>query len=112
MKRVGDASFSRPGSCGVLPSTVYFSATARGLIACRAPTSNGYFSRRGVPTTTRLSNQKIKLDGTSYNYGYSYDAATGQVATVSYPSGFVAEYDYTALGYLSQVKDHISGASL
>ncbi|MBV9991179.1 MAG: VCBS repeat-containing protein [Alphaproteobacteria bacterium] len=65
-----------------------------------------------VPTydsDVRLQNQKLKLDGTAYNYTYSYDPATGNMSSVVYPSGFQADYTYNTYGYLTQITDHGTG---
>jgi YD repeat-containing protein len=51
------------------------------------------------------------VGGTTYSYTTTYDT-NGRVSTVTYPSGFVAEYDYTSLGYLADIKDHTSGATI
>ena len=40
------------------------------------------------------------------------NAATGQVGTMHYPSGFTALYTYTSRGYLNQIKDNASGTVL
>jgi RHS repeat-associated protein len=34
---------------------------------------------------------------------------SGRVSTVTYPSGFVAKYDYNSYGYLADIKDNSSG---
>jgi RHS repeat-associated protein len=62
---------------------------------------------------TRISTQQIKLDGTFYDYVYTYDdtatgggMGTGNIASVTYPSGFRADYSYNSYGYLTQITDH------
>jgi RHS repeat-associated protein len=70
-------------------------------------------------TKTRISTQQIKLDGTTYDYGYTYDdtatgggTGTGNIASVTYPSGFRADYSYNTYGYLSQITDHGTGKTI
>src|ERR1700734_2515314 len=62
-------------------------------------------------TLGRESGLTLKIDGTSYVYHVSYNS-DGRVATVTYPSGFVAQYDYTSLGYLADIKDHSTGSTI
>src|SRR6202030_3096192 len=49
--------------------------------------------------------------GNAFLYTTTYNATNGQVATVTYPSTFALQYVYTALGYLSQIKDNSSGTA-
>lgn len=58
----------------------------------------------------RPSSNALSIDGTNYSYAQGYDA-NGRLATLSYPSGFAAQYAYTSSGYLSQIKDNSSGAA-
>ncbi len=57
----------------------------------------------GRPTASTLS-----VGGTNYTYTVNYDFY-GRPSTVAYPSGFTAQYVYTSLSYLSQIKDAGSG---
>lgn len=53
----------------------------------------------------QVSAVAIKADGTTYTYSLGYDSTSGRLNTVTYPSGFVAQYDYNAYGYLADIKD-------
>jgi RHS repeat-associated protein len=86
------------------------------------PTSDRYYSRRHranagysrghtYDSLSRPSQVTLVINGTSYPYGRSYNS-DGRLATLSYPSGFVAKYVYTTLGYLYQIQDNATGAVL
>jgi RHS repeat-associated protein len=47
------------------------------------------------------------IDGAVYTMGATYDA-NSRLATVSYPSGFVAKYGYNNLGFANQLSDNTS----
>ena len=77
-----------------------------------AATDNGYLRTHTYDGIGRPSGTTIAIWDSSYSYATSYDATTGQVGTVHYPSGFTALYTYTARGYLNQIKDNASGTVL
>jgi RHS repeat-associated protein len=81
--------------------------------ACAASTcSTANYERSYVyDTLGRETRQALNIAGTSYHYDITYNS-DGRVATLSYPSGFVAQYDYTSLGYLADIKDHSTGAAI
>ncbi len=76
---------------------------------CSAASYQRSFSYNALGQASAVA---IKVDGTTYTYGLSYDSASGRVSTVSYPSGFVAKYDYNAYGYLADIKDNGTGAAI
>ena len=45
------------------------------------------------------------IDGTDYTESYSYNAY-GQLATLTYPSGFATDFTYTGKGYLEKISRH------
>ena len=51
----------------------------------------------------------MTIAAASYTIGASYDAQ-GRVDTLTYPSGFAVRHVYTALGYLSEVRNDASNA--
>ncbi len=59
----------------------------------------------------RVADDRLTLDGTAHHYLVSYDS-DGRIDTVSYPSGFVARYNYTPLGYLARIVDDATAAVL
>jgi RHS repeat-associated protein len=81
--------------------------------ACAASTcSTANYERSYVyDTLGRETRQALTIAGTTYHYDITYNS-DGRVATLSYPSGFVAQYDYTSLGYLADIKDHSTGAAI
>ncbi|MEI9997493.1 MAG: FG-GAP-like repeat-containing protein [Rhizomicrobium sp.] len=79
--------------------------TAAGCASVASDRSFAY-DALGRPTTMTLV-----IGSNTYVYTTAYDS-DGRPATVAYPSGFVRRNAYTALGYLSQVKDDASGAVL
>ncbi|HEY0282202.1 MAG TPA: Ig-like domain-containing protein, partial [Rhizomicrobium sp.] len=50
----------------------------------------------------------VITNGVSVTYTPAYDG-NGRLSTVAYPSGLTVRYVYTALGYVSQIKDNGSG---
>ena len=78
---------------------------------CTSPSNSTTFKAFTYDSLGRPSTLGITVGGTTYTYTTAYDA-NGRVSTVTYPSGFVAEYDYTSLGYLSTIKDHTAGTAI
>src|SRR5262249_12220846 len=64
------------------------------------------FDGYGRPYTTAIAAGGSTVG--TYTTVYNSD---GHLWKTQYPSGFTAEYAYTSLGYLSQLKDSSSGAS-
>jgi RHS repeat-associated protein len=52
----------------------------------------------------RPSNVHTNVDGYAFQMGATYDG-NGRLSTVQYPTGFVAKYSYTSLGYVQQLTD-------
>ncbi|MDD4617067.1 MAG: hypothetical protein PHW76_08165, partial [Alphaproteobacteria bacterium] len=69
-----------------------------------AATTDGYARVPTYDAQGRLIRTTLTIAGTQYHNDIAYDA-NGRVATVTYPSGFVLAYNYTSLGYLSEVID-------
>jgi len=68
----------------------------------------------GSPTYDTLSRPKkvtLAVNGSSAFYTRTYNG-DGRIDTLTYPSGFVAKYVYTARGYLQQIQDNSNGAVL
>ncbi|HTQ12961.1 MAG TPA: FG-GAP-like repeat-containing protein, partial [Rhizomicrobium sp.] len=76
---------------------------------CSSSTYQRTFSYNGLGQTSSVA---IKADGTTYTYSMTYDSASGRLATLAYPSGFVAKYEYNATGYLADIKDNSSGTAV
>jgi RHS repeat-associated protein len=78
----------------------------------QATGSNAGYSRTYVyDSQERPSKVTLVANGTSYAYKPTYNGDS-RVDTLTYPSGFVVKYVYSALGYLLQLKDNASGAVL
>ena len=75
---------------------------------CTSPTMSSYFRSQTYDSLGRPSVTTLTIGGTNYAYTTAYNS-DGRVDTVTYPSGFVAKYVYTSLGYLSEIKDNVSG---
>src|SRR5665213_82063 len=76
--------------------------------SCTTPSSSTYFRALTYDSLGRPSTTTLTIGGTNYTYTTTYNS-DGRIDTVTYPSGFVAKYVYTSLGYLSQIKDNGSG---
>ncbi len=61
-------------------------------------------------TYGRISSKKLKRSGTNFTYTMTYNS-DGRLATLEYPSGFIAKYVYTSLGYLSEIENNSSGTA-
>jgi len=88
----------------------------------RAPTSDHYFSHRcrhnasysrtpAYDSLSRPTQVTLAIGNKSYSYNRSYNSDS-RLATLTYPSGFVAKYVYTTLGYLYQIQDNATSAVL
>ena len=75
---------------------------------CQAETSTGYNRTHVYDNLGRASSTTTTLD-TTYTVSVNYDAS-GRVDTQSYPSGLVAKYVYTTLGYLKEVRNNTGNA--
>jgi RHS repeat-associated protein len=90
-----------------LTSTFTFDVGTNGLGRLTSETTGSGFERdyayadaAGRPSATTTT-----IDGTAYIYSYTYQT-DGQLATVTYPSGFVSYRSPTTnLGYLYEVRD-------
>ncbi len=77
---------------------------------CTSPSTASYFRAHAYDLYGRPSSVALSIAGGANNtYAITYDA-NGRVATVTYPSGFVAKYVYTSLGYLSEIVDNTTSA--
>jgi RHS repeat-associated protein len=77
--------------------------------ACYSGTYQRTFSYNSLGQTSSVA---MKVDGTTYTYAMTYEAGSGRVSTVTYPSGFVAKYDYNSYGYLADIRDNATGAAI
>ncbi len=97
---------------GGLTSTWSFDTATNGVGKMAADsTSDGaghtfQYDGLGRPITTTTI-----VDGNSYAVTTSYDGIS-RPDLVTYPSGFAVKYVYTSLGYLSQIKNNATSASL
>jgi RHS repeat-associated protein len=78
---------------------------------CSTPSNATTFRAYTYDSLGRPSTLGLTVAGSTYTYTTTYDA-NGSVSTVTYPSGFVAEYDYTSLGYLADIEDHTTDATI
>ena len=53
----------------------------------------------------------VTIDGTQYSSSATYDA-NGRPDTATSPSGFTRKYIYTSLGFLSEIRDNATSATL
>jgi RHS repeat-associated protein len=86
-------------------------ANGVGMLAGATGSNAGYSRTHTYDSLSRPSQVTLVINGTSYLYGRSYNS-DGRLATLSYPSGFVAKYVYTTLGYLAQIQDNATAAVL
>jgi RHS repeat-associated protein len=72
---------------------------------CEAQADNGYKRTHSYDTLGRISTTATVLDNPSQpaTVSVSYDAATGRLVNKTWPTGYQASYEYTALGYLKKV---------
>lgn len=91
---------TRPNGIG-RPATACVNTTT-----CSA--SPNFWQQPNYDAYGRPIKDQQKIDGTFYSYNIAY-TPDGRIDTITYPSGFVAKYVYTALGYLSQIKDGATG---
>jgi RHS repeat-associated protein len=75
---------------------------------CKATGDNGYIRLHSYDNLGRSVSTATTIDA-SYVTGNTFDS-NGRIATQSYPNGLVVKYVYTALGYLSEVRDNASNA--
>ncbi|MBV9990521.1 MAG: VCBS repeat-containing protein [Alphaproteobacteria bacterium] len=87
--------------------------TGRFMSACiNATCSAGNYQLTATyDSYSRLQTGKVKIDGVSNPYTYSYDT-NGRLYTVAYPSGFTAKYVYNSYGYLSQIQDNSTSSTV
>jgi RHS repeat-associated protein len=86
-------------------------ANGVGMLAS-ATGSNASYSRTPVyDSLSRPTQVTLTIGNKSYSYNRSYNSDS-RLATLSYPSGFVAKYVYTTLGYLYQIQDNATSAVL
>ncbi|MFC7205945.1 RHS repeat-associated core domain-containing protein [Comamonas endophytica] len=72
---------------------------------CEARANNGYerihtYDALGRPTVTGT---RLDSSATAATMGQTYDPVTGRLASKTWPTGYKAEYSYTAGGYVSKV---------
>lgn len=73
-----------------------------------ATTGPVYMRTIAYDALARPSSVTLTVDGNSRVYSLNYDA-NSRIQTVTHPSGLVAKYTYTTLGYLGQISDNASG---
>lgn len=96
---------------GTYTSTWVYDEAAHGIGKLyTASTSAGYVRSYNYDSRSRPILTRLTIAGAPYVYQTSYDSY-GRVATVSYPSGFIAKYVYTSLSYQSQVVDNATGSA-
>lgn len=78
---------------------------------CEETATNGFDRSTSYDAAGRIVSLTTTMD-TTFTSGVSYDAATGRVDKVSYPSGLVVQYGYTAGGYLKTVTDLHANAAI
>ncbi|HWD27598.1 MAG TPA: FG-GAP-like repeat-containing protein, partial [Rhizomicrobium sp.] len=94
-------------------STWTWDSALHGVRALASATTGTSYSRTmtydtlGRPSTTTLT-----IGGTNYVYANAYNATNGKIDTVTYPSGLQAKNVYTSLGYLSQIQNVATSATL
>ncbi|HEX3675345.1 MAG TPA: RHS repeat domain-containing protein, partial [Rhizomicrobium sp.] len=82
---------------------------------CNAGTcaAANYERTYAINSLGQTTSMQLKIDGTTtYTYAMTYESGSGRLSTLTYPSGFVAKYDYNAYGYLSDIKDNATGAAI
>ena len=73
----------------------------------------GYSRSHHYDALLRPIETDITVDGATYSTKESYDPVTGRPSTVTYPSGTVASYAYTSLGFVTAISKTapVSGSS-
>jgi RHS repeat-associated protein len=67
----------------------------------------GYLRSFAYDSLSRPSQSSTTVDGTVYTFSATRDG-NGRISTITYPSGFVAQYSYNSLGYSNQLADGTS----
>jgi RHS repeat-associated protein len=67
----------------------------------------GYQRNFTYDSLGRPSQASTTVDSTVYTFSATRDG-NGRISTITYPSGFVAQYSYNSLGYSNQLADGIS----
>ena len=63
------------------------------------------FERRfGYDGLGRVTQERVSREGVSLSVGYGYDEATGELSSITYPSGTVLQYSYDAAGRISGLR--------
>ena len=63
------------------------------------------FERRfGYDGLGRVTQERVSRAGVSLSVGYGYDEATGELGSITYPSGTVLQYSYDAAGRISGLR--------
>jgi len=83
---------------------------------CYSSSDNGYRKLLAYETGTsnvaaRPLTSNTRIDSTYYPVTSAYDATTGRLDTITYPTGVVAKHLYTSLGYLHKVTNNLGGGS-
>ncbi len=107
----GSASFTTTKTYG---SAATYTASNRNIGQIVAATSSdaSYSRSQAYDSLGRLSTATLSIGGANHTYALSYNS-DGRTDTLTYPSGLVAKYVYTAAnGYLSQIKDNTTAAVL
>ena len=96
-----------------LNSTWSYDTQLHGVGKLATETSdNGYSRTVYYDSLGRVSSETTVMGTESLTASRTYDPNTGRLSTQTYPTGFVVQYDYTAVGYLQDVKRVDTGATL
>jgi RHS repeat-associated protein len=89
----------------------YDSATNGAGLLASTSSSDGTSRTFAYDGYSRPVTSTLTVDGTAYVTATSYNS-DGRISTLSYPSGFVARYNYGSYGDLTHIKDHATGSTL
>jgi RHS repeat-associated protein len=78
-----------------------------GLLA-QATTTAGYSRAFTYDTLSRPTHVALSIYGGAHSYAQTYDAISGKMSTLTYPSGLAIKDTYNAYGYLAQISDNTS----
>jgi len=82
-----------------------------GMLASATGSNASYSRTPAYDSLSRPGQLTLTIGNKSYSYNRSYNSDS-RLATLTYPSGFVAKYVYTTLGYLTQIQDNATSAVL
>lgn len=79
---------------------------------CETKTDNGYARKTAYDSVGRPLSITSTINSTNYVASVAYAAATGRLATQTYPTGVKVQFNYSTLGYMSSLTDTRNNTTL